>query len=234
MQISLQCFHGGRGLAPACLVPRYSQPPPLQHQTPSPRNQDFWILGKTRKRLGLWMPGSQGSPAGQRGRGGAGMQRVGSCLRHLILACPAAVLLAASPNAPQSQPRGSIEGTGRGKGILSGKLMGQIVQVSLLSLLSRLCSDQGCSPPHPRDTDRETEDRHAPLTHQHWHLALTPAPAGPQWPCWRTPPSSPTHRPQVMLRHSTLPALHQSLQGGKEIPTPAPRILGVLPSSLDP
>lgn len=87
------------------------------------------------------------------------MQRVGSCLRHLILACPAAVLLAASPNAPQSQPRGSIEGTGRGKGILSGKLMGQIVQVSLLSLLSRLCSDQGCSPLTPEiQTERQKTD----------------------------------------------------------------------------
>lgn len=32
--------------------------------------------------------------------GGAGMQRLGSGLRHLILDCPAAVLLAASPYAP--------------------------------------------------------------------------------------------------------------------------------------
>ena len=39
------------------------------------------------------------------------MQSVGSRLRHLILACPAAVLLAVSPTAPQSQPRGRIEGT---------------------------------------------------------------------------------------------------------------------------
>lgn len=99
------------GLTPACLVPRYSQPPPLRRQTPFPQSQDFWIPGKRRKRLGLWRPGSQGSPAGQRGRGRAGMQSVGSRLRHLILACPAAVLLAVSPTAPQSQPRGRIEGT---------------------------------------------------------------------------------------------------------------------------
>lgn len=52
------------------------------------------------------------------------MQRVGSHLRHLIPACPAAVLLAASPSAPQSQPRGSIEGTGRGEGDPVGEATG--------------------------------------------------------------------------------------------------------------
>lgn len=83
------------------------------------------------------------------------MQRVGSRLRHLIPACPAAVLLAASPSAPQSQPRGSIEGTGRGKGILSGKPVGQIIQASLLSLLTRLCADPQMLPSHPRHRDRK-------------------------------------------------------------------------------
>ena len=130
--------------APSCLT-----------SNPFPRCQDFWILGKRRKRLGWWTPGSQGSPAGQRGRGGAGMQRVGSRLRHLIPACPAAVLLAASPSAPQSQPRGSIEGTGRGKGILSEKPVGQTVQASLLSLLTRPCSDPQMLAPHPRHIDRK-------------------------------------------------------------------------------
>lgn len=144
--------------------------------------------------MGLWTPGSQGSPAGQRGRGGAGMQRVGSGLRHLIPACPAAVLLAASPSAPQSQPRGSIEGTGRGKGILSGKPVGQIVQVSLLSLLTRLCTDPQMLPSH---IDRKPRI-HTILTHQHWHLPLhpsicwtTPALATFGSP-WSTPASSPT------------------------------------------
>lgn len=83
------------------------------------------------------------------------MQRVGSCLRHLIPACPAAVLLAASPSAPQSQPRGSIEGTGRGKGMLSGKPVGQIVQGSLLSLPTRLCADPQMLPSHPKHIDRK-------------------------------------------------------------------------------
>lgn len=52
------------------------------------------------ERLDLWTPGSQRSPAVQRGRGGAGMQKAGSGLRHLILACPESVLLAASPGVP--------------------------------------------------------------------------------------------------------------------------------------
>lgn len=184
--------------------------------------------------MGLWTPGSQGSPAGQRGRGGAGMQRVGSGLRHLIPACPAAVLLAASPSAPQSQPRGSIEGTGRGKGILSGKPVGQIVQMSLLSLLTRLCTDPQVLPCH---IDRKPRRIHTTLT-QLWHLPLHPASAGLHQP---GPPSALPGVPQhlvplfkVSLHLSALPALSQSLQGGKEIPTLVPRDPGDLPSSLDP
>lgn len=109
------------------------------------------------------------------------MQRVGSHLRHLIPACPAAVLLAASPSAPQSQPRGSIEGTGRGKGILSGKPLGQIIQASLLSLLTRLCCDPQMLPLNPET--ESPEDIHTPVTHPHCHLPLTPLQAGPQQPC---------------------------------------------------
>lgn len=80
------------------------------------------------------------------------MQRAGSCLRHLILACPAAVLLAASPNAPQSQPRGSVEGTGRGEGDPVGEASGTngpgIPSFSVVT--------QGCSPLKLRDADRKT------------------------------------------------------------------------------
>lgn len=149
------------GLIPACLLPRYSQPPPRPHQTPFPQSQDFCILGKRRKRLGLWRPGSQGSPAGQRGRGRAGMQRVGSRLRHLILACPAAVLLAVSPTAPQSQPRGKIEGTeGEGDPVRGASETNSPGIPSFSTYLPCSVLTQGCSPSHPKDVDRKKTDMH--------------------------------------------------------------------------
>lgn len=81
----------------------------------------FWLP----RLLGLsgtyqWIPGSPGSPASQRGRGGQ------ECTELAPAWTPDPGLsssrpVGSSPRAPQSQPRGSIEGTGRGKGILSGE-----------------------------------------------------------------------------------------------------------------
>lgn len=126
------------------------------------------------------------------------MQRLGSHLRHLIPACPAAVLLAASPSIPQSQPRGSIEGTGRGKGFLSGKPMEQAVQASLLSLFTRLCSDPQML---PFSTNIQTESgktytHPSPICIDIYPLTPLPARPHPPWPSSTlptTPASSPTH-----------------------------------------
>lgn len=180
MQISLQCFQewGADGYSlpstrcsQSPSLPSLSHHPHPPHGIPFPRSQEFWILGKRRKRLGLWTPGSQESPAGQRGRGGAGMQRVGSHLRHLIPLRPAAVLLAASPSAPQSQPRGSIEGTGRGKGILSQKPVEKVAQAPLRSLLTGSALTHTDAPLSPKEQRESPEDRHAPLA-VHRHLPL--------------------------------------------------------------
>lgn len=173
--------------------------PHLRHQIPFPRSQEFWILGKRRKRLGLWTPGSQESPAGQRGRGGAGMQRVGSHLRHLIPACPAAVLLAASPSAPQSQPRGSIEGTRRGKGILSGSQWDTQSRhpFFLYSLGSALTHGCSLSTQRYRKPRRHTHTPH-PST-----LSSTPHPTTG----WSTPALAIFRSPQDpnIQPHSSLP-----------------------------
>lgn len=81
-----------------------------------------------------------------------------------------------------SQPHGSPEpaawqhrGHGRGKGILSGEPVRQTVQVSLLSLLTGLCSYPRMLTLSPQRCGQK-EDRHAPPIHQHLHLPLTPAP----------------------------------------------------------
>lgn len=81
-----------------------------------------------------------------------------------------------------SQPHGSPEpaawqhrGHGRGKGILSGESVRQTVQVSLLSLFTRLCSDPRMLTLSPQRCGQK-EDRYAPPIHQHLHLPLTPAP----------------------------------------------------------
>lgn len=91
------------------------------------------------------------------------MQRVGSCLRHLILACPAAVLLAVSPTAPQSQPRGKIEGTeGEGDPVGGASETNSPGIPSFSTYLPGSVLTQGCSPSHPKDVDRKKTDMHLP------------------------------------------------------------------------